>query len=183
VKVAAKALGFLGQLRELAGDRAGSAKFYRQAVEKEEQASGAESSLVAVRLNALSRVVEASEGVALLERAAAISRSKLGPSHPETATLQLSLAGLLLKTGQADRASQSAAEALSIFEKTLGPDHPRTALAAITLAHALRAKGDAAGAERLYRRAVAIDEKAYGAQAPRTVSDRRTLEEFLKAQR
>ncbi len=179
-KVAARALAFLGQLREMAGDPAESAKFYRRALAKEEQSSGQESAQVAIRLNALSRVVDLPEAIALLDRAVAISRRRLGASHAETATLELSLAGLLLKAGRADQAAQSGGDALSIFEKTLGANHPRTALAATTLAHALRAKGDAGGAERLYRRALAIDEQAYGAKAPRTVSDARTLADFLR---
>jgi tetratricopeptide (TPR) repeat protein len=179
-KVAARALAFLGQLREMAGDRAESAKFYRRALVKEEQSSGQESAQVAIRLNALSRVVDLPEAIALLDRAVAISRRRLGAGHAETATLELSLAGLLLKSGRADQAAQFSGDALSLFEKTLGTDHPRTALAATALAHALRTKGDAGGAEPLYRRALAIDERAYGSMAPRTVSDARTLAEFLR---
>jgi tetratricopeptide (TPR) repeat protein len=180
-KVAARALAFLGQLREIAGDLAESAKFYRRALATEEQSSGQESAQIAIRLNALSRVVDLPEGIALLDRAVTISRRRLGANHAETATLELSLAGLLLKAERADQAAQSGGDALSIFEKTLGADHPRTAVAATTLAHALRAKGDEGGAERLYRRALAIDEQAYGSKAPRTVSNLRTLAEFLRA--
>lgn len=179
-KVAARALAFLGQLREIAGDSADAAKFYRRALAKEEQSSGPESAQVAIRLNALSRLVDLPEAIALLDHAVAISRRRLGDNHAETATLELSLAGLLLKAGQPDQAAQAGGQALSIFEKTLGADHPRTAVAATTLAHVLRAKGDAAGAERLYRRALAIDEQAYGATAQRTVSDGRTLANFLR---
>ena len=179
-KVAARALAFLGQLREIAGDPAESAKFYRRALVKEEQSSGQESAQVAIRLNALSRVVDLPEAIALLDRAVAISRRRLGADHAETATLELSLAGLLLKAGRADQSAQSSGDALSIFEKTLGADHPRTALAATTLAHALRAKGDAGGAERLYRRALEIDELADGPRDPRTLTDARTLAGFLR---
>jgi hypothetical protein len=97
---------------------------------------------VAVRLNALSRVVDLAEGIALLDRAVDISRRHLGARHPETATLELNLAVLLLKAGHADQAVQPAADAMSIFEEVLGPSHQRTAAAATILGHALRAKGD-----------------------------------------
>jgi Tfp pilus assembly protein PilF len=180
-KVAARALAFLGQSREIAGDSSRAAKFYRRALAKEEQSSGKESLEVAIRLNALSRVVDVAEGISFLDQAVAISRLRLGDRHAETASLELSLAGLLLKAGRSHEAEQSSRQALLIFEKTLGPDHPRTALAAMALAHAARAKGDVIEAERLYRRALAIDEQAYGAKAPRTASDKRILAEFLRA--
>ena len=180
-KAAARALAFLGQSREIAGDSPEAAKFYRRALAKEEQSSGKESLQVAIRLNALSRVVDLAEGISLLDRAVAISRMQLGDRHAETATLELSLAGLLLKAGRRDQAEESSRRALLTFEQTLGVDHPRAALAATTLAHAARAKGDEIDAERLYRRALAIDEQAYGPKAPRTASDARTLAEFLRA--
>jgi len=138
-KVAARALAVLGQLREAASDSAGAAKLYRRALVREEVASGRDSARVAVRLNALSRVVDLAQGIALLDRAVDISRRHLGARHPETATLELNLAGLLIKAGHADQAVQPAADAMSIFEDLLGPDHPRTAAAATILRHALNA--------------------------------------------
>ena len=178
-KMAARALAALGQLREEASDSADAAKLYRRALIQEEVASGRDSAPVASRLNALSRVVDLPEAIALLDRAVDISRRHLGARHPETATLELNLAGLLLKAGHADQAAQSAAEAMSIFEEVLGSGHQRTAAAAIIRAHALRAKGDAGGAERMYRQALAIDEQA-GLRSPRTLTDARTLAEFLR---
>jgi tetratricopeptide (TPR) repeat protein len=179
-KVAARALAVLGQLREAANDPAGAAKFYRRALIQEEVASGRDSARVAVRLNALSRVVDLAEGIALLDRAVDISRRHLGARDPETATLELNLAGLLLKAGHAEQAAQSAAEAMSIFEAVLGSGHQRTAAAATIMAHALQAKGDAGGAERMYRRALEIDEQADGPRGPRTLTDVRTLAGFLR---
>jgi tetratricopeptide (TPR) repeat protein len=178
-KVAALALAALGQLREAASDPAGAAKLYRRALVQEEVASGRDSAPVASRLNALSRVVDLPEAIALLDRAVDISRRHLGARHPETATLELNLAGFLLKAGHADQAARSATNAMSIFEEVLDAGHQRTAAAATILAHALRAKGDATGAERMYRRALAIDEQA-GSQSLRTLNDARTLAGFLR---
>ena len=130
-------------------------------------------------LNALSRVVDLREAIALLDRAIDIDRRRLGARHPETATLELSLAGLLLKAGHADQAAQSAARAMSIFEEALDAGHQRTAAAATVLARSLRAQGDTAGAERMYRRALEIDEQA-SPRSPRIITDTRTLAEFLR---
>ncbi len=99
--VAARSLAVLGGLREDAGDRSGAAKFYRGALAKEEAASGADSARVAVRLNALSRVVAVARGIELLERARGINVKRLGPRHLETGTLTANLAALLVSAGRA----------------------------------------------------------------------------------
>jgi tetratricopeptide (TPR) repeat protein len=177
---AARAFAALGELREAAGDRAGAAEFYRQSLAKEEAAGGENAARVAVRLNALALAVGPREGIPLLERAIAINRRAWGERHPETATTETNLAGLLLAAGRAAEAVRLGRAALAAFEATLGGDHPRAAAAASNLADALRAKGDRREAERLYRRALAIDERAYGSQAAETLQDARSLAEFLR---
>jgi tetratricopeptide (TPR) repeat protein len=179
-KTSARAAAALGQSREAASDQAAAATFYRRALVREEAASGQDSARVAVRLNALSRVVDLPEGIAHLDRAVDISRRRLGARHPETGTLELNLARLLLKAGRLNEAAQSGADAMSCFEESLGDDDPRTGAAATLLAHALRAKRDIRGAERMYRRALAIDEQAYGPREARTLIDARTLAGFLR---
>jgi tetratricopeptide (TPR) repeat protein len=178
--LAARALGALGELREAAGDQAGAAQFYRQALAKEEIASGKDGARVAVRLNALALVLGPDPGIALLTRALAIDRHAWGKRHPETATTETNLSGLLLAAGRVAEAVSMGRAALAGFEATLGSDHPRTGAAASNLADALRAQGDRAGAERLYRRALAIDERAYGPQHPETLNDVRNLADFLR---
>lgn len=163
------------------GHASGDAAFYRRAVARQEAASGASSEAVAVCLNALAQVEGPTEGIPLLQRALAIDRRELGPRHPQTATTEANLAGMLVHAGRYDEALAAAAEALSIFGETLGPGHPRCAIAASILAFALESKGDRARAEKMYRLALAIDEAAYGPQHPQTVNDRRALEEFLRA--
>lgn len=177
---AARALAALGELREAAGDRAGAAAFYRRALAKEETVAGKSAPHVAVRLNALALVVDPRQGIPLLERALAINRRAWGEQHPETATTETNLSGLLLAAGRADEAVRMGRAALAAFEATLGGDHPRTAAAASNLADALRAKGTRIEAVRLYRRALAIDERAYGSQSAETLNDARNLAGFLR---
>jgi tetratricopeptide (TPR) repeat protein len=178
--LAARALGALGQIRENAGDRDGAVKFYGQALAKEEAGSGRDSPRVAVRLSALARMVGAPAAIGLLERALAIDRRRLGARHPETATVQAHLAGLLLGAKRVDEAARYSRDAMAIFEENLGRNDPHVAAAAAVLAGVLRAKGENAEAERMYRRALAIDEQAYGRRHRQTVSDVRALAGFLR---
>jgi len=178
--LAARALSALGQMREKAGDLPRAASYYRQALAKEERSGGRDSPRIAVRLNALARVVDLTEGISLLERALEINRRRLGARHQETATIELNLAGVLLNAGRNNEAAKLSSDATATYEQVLGADSPRTAVAAAIQGSALQAKGDHAGAERLYRRALAIDEQAYGPRHPQTLADARTLATFLR---
>jgi tetratricopeptide (TPR) repeat protein len=151
-RIASRALASLGQLREASGEKADAVNFYRRALVKEEQASGPNGALVAARLNALAQVVDVQEGVSLLERALAISRRQPGARHPDTATIELNLATLLLQREHPDEAVRMSREALSIFEATLGLDHPRTTAAAKVLVEALREAGKRDEAEDMQKR-------------------------------
>jgi hypothetical protein len=104
----------------------------------------------------------------------------LGARHPETATVEANLAGVLLDANAVDESVRLATEAISILEETMGEDHPRVAISATILAFGLRAKGDFARAEQNYRRAVAIDERSYGPKHSQTLADLRTLAKFLR---
>jgi len=180
--VAARSLGTLGEFREEAGDRTGAADLYRQALAREELATGKSSGRVAVRLNALALVTDPPAAIPLLERALAIDRRIWGERHTETAATEVNLSGELLAAGRTPDAVRLGSAALAAFEAALGPDHPRTAAAASTLADALRAKRDFAGAEKLYRRALAIDERAFGPSHAETLADIRNLVDLLRAQ-
>ncbi|HKA02002.1 MAG TPA: tetratricopeptide repeat protein, partial [Candidatus Solibacter sp.] len=156
---------------------------YLKALARQEAATGESSAPVAVILNALAQTVEVVEGIPLLQRALAIDRAALGARHPQTATTEANLAGLLVHARRYDEALGVAADALSVFSETLGLDHPRCAVAASILAFALEAKGQKARAEKMYRMALEIDEKAYGPKHPQTLKDRQALEEFWKRPR
>ena len=178
--IAARSLGFLGEILEAADNRKEAARLYRAALDKEEIAGGKDGARVATRLNALALVSEPAAAIPLLERALRINRKVWGERHPETATTEANLCGELLASGRAADAARLGRLALSNFEATLGPDHPRTAGAASNLADALRATGDRAGAERLYRKALRIDERAFGPRHPETRNDVRNLADFLR---
>jgi tetratricopeptide (TPR) repeat protein len=179
-RIAARALEALGALHAAGGDRAGAAELYRRALPKEEAAAGKESVTVAVCLNALAQLVDVKDGIPMLTRALEIDRRVLGVRHPETATTEANLAGLLVNADRNDEAIHAATDALSIFQETLGPDHPRCAVTASMLAYALDATGRRALAEKMYRMALAIDERAYGPGHPQTQADARALAEFLR---
>ena len=188
-KVAARAFAALGQLREAAGDQAGAARFYRQALANEEAVLGQaatprEKADLAILLSGvaqvLGQIVDPTEGSAVLRRSFAINRSLLGARHPETATVEANLAGVLLDANAVDESVRLITEAISILEETMGEDHPRVAISTTILAHGLRANGDLVGAEQNFRRTVAIDERAYGPKHSQTLSDVRTLAEFLR---
>ncbi len=178
--LAARAFAALGELHENAGDRESAIAFYRRALEKEEAAGGPASARVAVRLNSLALATGPERGIPLLNRALEIDRRVWGERHPETATTETNLSGLLLAAGRTTDAVRMGRLALTAFDATLGSDHPRTAAAASNLADALRVQGDRAGAERLYRRALDIDERAFGPRHPETLTDVRNLAEFLR---
>jgi tetratricopeptide (TPR) repeat protein len=177
--LASRALAALGDLHARTGDPNGATSFYRQALAKEEAASEKDSATVALRLNALAHFVPPAEGIAMLERALAIDRRALGPRHPEAASTEANLAGMLLNAGRVDAAIRAGRDALAIFEETLGKDHPRVAQTATILGYAYEGKRDRAQAEKMFRRALQIDERAYGSRHPQTESDRRALAEFL----
>ena len=177
--VAARAFAALGKLHTQAGDRTGAAMFYRRALAKEEAAGRKDSADAALYLNALAKSVDTAEAISLLERALGIDRRILGPGHPETATTEGNLAGLLVDTPRNEEAIRLATEALAVFRQTLGLDQPRTAVAASILGYAFEVKGDRKQAEQMYRLALAVDERAYGSQHPQTLNDARVLAEFL----
>jgi hypothetical protein len=188
-KVAARAFAALGQLREAAGDQAGAARSYRQALANQEAAlrqasTTQEKADLAILLSGvaqvLGQIVDPMEGIAVLRRSFALNRSLLGARHPETATVEANLAGVLLDANAVDESVRLITEAVSILEDTMGEDHPRVAISATILAHGLRAKGDFSRAEQNFRRAMAIDERAYGPKHPQTLSDVGTLAEFLR---
>jgi len=187
--VAARAFAALGQLRETAGDQRGAARFYRQALDKEELAIGQATTISGkARLailaggvaQVLGQIAEPEEGIMALRRSLALERAALGPRHPETATTQANLAGVLLDANAVDASLELIREAIGILEQSMGKDHPRVAVSATIYAHGLRAKGDFVRAEQNYRRALAIDERAYGPSQAQTLDDIRMLAEFLR---
>ena len=108
-------LAALGELREVAGDRDGAVQFYRRALAKEEVASGKDGARVAVRLNSLALALVTDSGIPLLTRTIAIDRRVWGERHPETATAETNLSGLLLAAGRTEESACAIAPSASFL--------------------------------------------------------------------
>ena len=174
---AARALVALGEMRASQGDRAGAARYWRQALARQ----GDESQNTATILTVLAQVVEPGEAIPLLRRALAIDRKNLGSGHPEFATAEQLLASALLATGTAAEAEPLARDAVAILAEKLSPDHPRTGAAVSVLASVLRAGGKFPEAEKLYRRALEIDDQALGTDSAVSLDAVRALADFLRS--
>jgi tetratricopeptide (TPR) repeat protein len=177
---ASRALVALGELHASQGDREGAAKLWRQALSRQEAATGRDSGSVAIILNVLAQSVEPAEAIPLLRRALTLDRRLMGVDHPEVGATDQLLAGALLASGKAAEAEAPAREAVSILSLKLGDAHPRTAAAAATVADVLRAAGKYAEAEQMYRRAIKIDDAVLGPQHPATLEEVRVLAAFLR---
>ncbi|MEM8679360.1 MAG: tetratricopeptide repeat protein, partial [Planctomycetota bacterium] len=66
----------------------------------------------------------------------------LGPSHPQTITMQLSIASAQRALGRVDEAIDNLRDVIRKREEVLGPDHEHVWHAKLGLASALLAKGD-----------------------------------------
>lgn len=158
----------LAKLAALQGD---DVTLLRQALAKQEQATGPASAPAATRLNDLGLALlegKPAESAALFRRALAIHERLLGPRHPETATTLNNLANALGATGQAASAEPLLRRALAIFEATLGPHHERTGVTWSNLAEAVGALGRAAESKALYAKAKAAFERSLGPDHPWT---------------
>lgn len=178
--VAARNLAALGAWQESQGNRAAALAFYKEALAKEQTASGEAHPRYAVRLNDMALLLDPAEAEPLLRRALSIQESALGASHPEVAVTLNNLANVLLALDRGADAERDARRALSILEQSLGAAHPRVATAASNLADILQARKDLPGARLLYERALRIDEKAYGPKHPEVAVDLENLAALLE---
>jgi tetratricopeptide (TPR) repeat protein len=115
----------------------------RLAFEIDEQMLGPEHPRVAIRLNNLAQLLQAtnrpSEAEPLMRRALVIDEKSYGPEHPDVAIDLNNLAGLLQATNRLSEAEPLMRRALSIDEKSYGPEHPRVAIRLNNLALLLQA--------------------------------------------
>ena len=177
--VSARNLARVAEAENSRGNKDAALALYRQALAREEQATGPKHPRVAVRLNDVALLVEPREAEPLLRRALAIQENSVGPRHPETAVTLNNLANVLLATGRVAQAEPVAQRALEILAETLGRSHPRVATSASNLGDILRARRNYAGARRYYETALSIDEKAYGPAHPEVAADLENLASLL----
>ena len=142
----------------------------RRALAIDEKSFGPEHPNVAIRLNNLAQLLQATNRLAeaepLYRRALAIDEKSYGPEHPNVAIDLNNLAELLQATNRLAEAEPLMRRALTIDEKSFGPAHPNVAIRLNNLALLLQATNRLTDAEPLIRRALAIDEKSFGAEHP-----------------
>ena len=157
----------------------------RRALAIDEQAYGPEHPDVAIDLNNLAQLLQATNRLAEAEpldrRALAIDEQSYGPDHPDVAIRLNNLAQLLQATNRLAEAEPLMRRALAIDEQSYGPDHPNVATDLNNLAQLLQATNRLAEAEPLMRRALAIDEQAYGAEHPNVAIRLNNLARLLQA--
>ncbi|MCH8852647.1 MAG: tetratricopeptide repeat protein, partial [Planctomycetes bacterium] len=134
----------------------------RRALAIDEQSYGAEHPNVAIRLNNLAQLLQATNRLAeaepLMRRALAIDEQSYGAEHPRVATLN-NLAQLLQATNRLEEAEPLMRRALAIDEQSYGAEHPKVARDLNNLAQLLQATNRLAEAEPLMRRHVEIFHK------------------------
>ena len=158
--------------------------YYRQALQREEAASGKEHPRVAVILNNLGlelrRKNDNRGAEPLFRRAYAIQQKAFGAESPVTALTLINLGSLLQSTGRLVEAERLERSAVRIFEAQPGPEIVELAAACTNLAELLWTKGARVEATRLYRRAISIDEAVYGQEHPEVAGDLTNLGLLLK---
>ena len=116
---------------------------------------------------------------ALLEHSLAIKEKALGPDHPSVALTLTTLANVITKLGEPDRATPLYERALAIRRKSFGPEHLRVAETLDRLAESRVAAGDYAAARPIYEQVLAITERVNGPDHPEVGVVRQHLAEVL----
>ncbi len=132
----------------------------RRALAIVERSYGPDHPDVAIRLNNLAQLLQATdrldEAEPLMRQALAIDERSYGPDHPDVAIDLNNLATLLQATDRLDEAEPLMRQALAIDERSLGTDHPDVATDLNNLAMLLQATDRLDEAEPLYRRSAKI---------------------------
>ena len=171
---AARLMNQCGVYRYTRAEHGFAEPLLRRALAIDEASYGPDHPKVAIRLNNLAGLLEATNRLAeaepLFRRALAIDEASYGPDHPDVARDLNNLAELLRATNRLKEAEPLYRRALAIWEVSLGPDHPNVASAVNNLAGLLEATNRLKEAEPLYRRALAIWEVSLGPEHPNVAS-------------
>ncbi|MCY2987443.1 MAG: tetratricopeptide repeat protein [Planctomycetota bacterium] len=158
---------------------------FHRALAIDEQSFGPEHSNVAVGLNNLAQLLQATdrlgEAEPLMRRALAIDEQSFGPEHPNVAIGLDNLALLLKATNRLGEAEPLFRRALAITEQSYGAEHPGVAKCLDNLASLFHVTNRLGEAELLHRRALAIFEQSYGAEHPDVATCLNNLASLLKA--
>jgi tetratricopeptide (TPR) repeat protein len=106
--------------------------------------------------NLLNEIHRADAARPLLEEAAGLARSVLGPDHTTTAQVEMSLGRSLSMLHDLEAAERLCRHALDVFERASGPDHPDLVFPLMFLADILHVRGHFEDAREVLRRAAAL---------------------------
>ena len=118
----------------------------RRALDIDEQSYGAEHPEVAIRLNNLAMLLQATNRLAeaepMMRRALTIDEQSYGAEHPKFANVLSNLAKLLWALDRSDEGEILARRAVEVFKCSLGSRHPSIAAPLSVLTRLLRANGE-----------------------------------------
>jgi tetratricopeptide (TPR) repeat protein len=175
----------LGQLYHARANYVEAEPLYRRALSIDETAYGPNDPTVAIRLNNLATLLQAThrleDAELLMKGVVEIFEKAYGSEDTNVATALSNLAQLLQATNRLDEAEPLMRRALAIDEKAYGPNYPTVAIRLNNLSMLLQATNRLGEAEPLMQRALAIDEKFYGPDHPRVAIDLINLAALLQA--
>ncbi|HEX7180280.1 MAG TPA: tetratricopeptide repeat protein, partial [Thermoanaerobaculia bacterium] len=156
----------------------------RRALAIDEKSFGPEHPEVAIRLNNLAQLLQATnrlgEAEPLMARVVTILESSFGEHHPNVATALNNLGPLLQATNRFVEAEPLMRRALAIDEKSFGPEHPNVARDLNNLGQLLQATNRFAEAEPLMARVVTIFESSLGEHHPDVATALNNLASLLQ---
>ncbi|GEP45547.1 tetratricopeptide repeat protein [Brevifollis gellanilyticus] len=157
----------------------------RRALKIDEASQGPDHPTVAIRLNNLAQVLQATnranEAEQLMRRALKIDEALYGPTHTTVAVDLNNLATLLYATNRLGEAERLMRRSLKIVETSYGPDHFDVARDLNNLAQLLQDTNRPAEAEPLHHRALKIVEATFGPDHPRVAISLNNLAQLLQA--
>ena len=157
----------------------------RRALHMDEAAFGPQHPTVAIRLNNLAQLLQATNRLAeaepLLRRALDIFENTFGSQHPNVAVQLNNLAQLLQATNRLAEVEPLMRRALDMAEAAFGPQHPTVAIRLNNLAQLLQATNRLAEAEPLFLRVIAILENKGGEPLPNFAGALNNLATLLQA--
>ena len=175
----------LGQYLDYRAQYHAAEPLMRRALAIDEQSFGSDHPKVAIRLNNLATLLQATnrltEAEPLMRRALAIDEQSFGAEHPTVAIRLNNLATLLKATNRLVETEPLMRRALAIDEQSFGTEHPEVATDLNNLAQLLQATNRLTEAEPLMRRALAIDEQSFGTDHPAVARDLINLAQLMKA--
>jgi len=175
-------LGSLYYTKSLHGE---AEKILSRALKIDRAAYGEDHPDVAICLNDLAQLLQATNRLAeaepLMRDALRIDRAAYGEDHPEVAIDLNNLAQLLQATNRLAEAEPLMRDALRIDRAAYGEDHPNVASQLNNLARLLQDTNRLAEAEPLMRDALRIDRAAFGDDHPDVAIDLNNLATLLLA--